>query len=195
MRFNMIMKFNIIMKKLYLFFGVLFFLFAIGYSLFTRPVQAVCPICTVAVIGGLGLSRYFGIDDSISGIWIGGLMVSLTLWTVDWLYKRNWEFLKKINVKYIYFLTLVSYILLTYLPMFWAGIIGHPFNTILGIDKLIFGSLLGACTFILAVLSDKKFREIKGRQLFQFQKVAFPVAALLIVSIVLYFFGGYLYKL
>ena len=78
---------------------------------------------------------------------------------------------------------------------FWSGIIGHPFNTILGIDKLVFGSILGFFAFILGVWADKKIREIKGKQLFNFQKVVFPVVSLLIVSLVLYFYGGYLYKL
>lgn len=184
-----------IMKKLFTFFSILFSLFAASSSLFVGEVRAVCPICTVAVAGGLGLSRYFGIDDSISGIWVGGLMISITLWTVDWLLKREWEFLKKINIKFIYFITFISFVLLTYLPLYWGRVIGHPFNTILGMDKLIFGSILGALFFLLGVWVDKKVRKVKGRQLFDYQKVVFPFGSLLIISLMLYFFGGYLYKL
>jgi hypothetical protein len=156
---------------------------------------AVGPICTVAVAGGLGLSRYFGIDDSVIGVWSGGLMVSLTLWTVDWLSKRNWSFMKKVNEKTRIIVSFLFWVLLTYPPLFWAGIIGHPFNTILGMDKLIFGSILGFFAFILGVWADKKVREIKGMQMFAFQKVVFPVLSLTIFSLVLYFWGGYLYKL
>ncbi|MDP3917891.1 MAG: hypothetical protein Q8Q30_01815, partial [Candidatus Woesebacteria bacterium] len=79
------------MRKIFVFIAVLFTLFTVHGSLFTQPVKAVCPVCTVAVAGGLGLSRYFGIDDSIIGIWSGGLMVSLTLWTIDWLSRKNWK--------------------------------------------------------------------------------------------------------
>jgi hypothetical protein len=37
----------------------------------------VCPVCTIAVAGGVGLCRYLGIDDLISGAWIGALLFSL----------------------------------------------------------------------------------------------------------------------
>ncbi|HRZ29924.1 MAG TPA: hypothetical protein P5052_04275 [Candidatus Paceibacterota bacterium] len=30
--------------------------------------QAVCPVCTVAIASGVGLCRYLGIDDLISGL-------------------------------------------------------------------------------------------------------------------------------
>lgn len=152
--------------------------------LFTREAQAVCPICTVAVGAGLGLSRYFGIDDMISGIWVGGLIVSLTIWTTEWLQKKNWKISN--------FLVLIFYILITYPPLSWAGIIGHPFNTVFGIDKLIFGSIIGALTFLLAIWADKKVRKIKGRQLFNYQRVVFPILSLTVFSLVLYFWGGHL---
>ncbi len=162
------------------------------YLLMPKTAYAVCPICTVAVGAGLGLSRYFGIDDSITGIWIGGLMISLTLWTVDWLQKKNWKLLKKFNSVTLVTLSFLFWVLLTYPPLSWAGIIGHPFNTILGIDKLVFGSILGAIAFLIGVWADKKVRKIRGKQLFNYQKVVFPVISLTIFSLVLYFWGGYL---
>ena len=140
----------------------------------------------------MGLSRYFGIDDMVSGIWVGGLMISLTLWTVDWLSKRNWKFLKKLNAKTVTFLSLLFWVLLTYPPLTIAGIIGHPFNTVFGMDKLIFGSVIGAVAFGLGVAADKKVRKIIGKQLFNYQKVTFPVVSLLVFSLMLYFWGGYL---
>lgn len=181
------------MKKQYKFLS--FLLLSSTFFLIPRPVLAVCPICTVAVAGGLGLSRYLGIDDSILGVWAGGLMVSVTLWTTDWLSRKNFNWIKKIEVKLLTLLVFLFWVLTTYVPLFELNIIGHPFNTILGIDKLIFGSILGFFAFLLGVWGDKKIREIKGKQLFNFQKVVFPVLALTILSLVLYFWGGYLYKL
>lgn len=172
-----------------------FLLVSSTYFLVPSPAHAVCPICTVAVAGGLGLSRYFGIDDSVIGVWSGGLMVSLTLWTIDWLNRKKFAFTKHLSNQLTKLLVFLFWVLLTYPPLFWAGIIGHPFNTIFGIDKLIFGSILGFFAFLLGVWGDKKVRAIKGKQLFNFQKVVFPVISLLIVSLVLYFYGGYLYKL
>lgn len=166
------------------------------YNVLIPPVaKAVCPICTVAVAGGLGLSRYFGIDDSIIGVWAGGLMVSVTMWTLDWLSRKNFVWIKKVETKLLTLLVFLFWVLTTYVPLFELNIIGHPFNKVLGIDKLIFGSILGFFAFLFSVWGDKKVREIKGKQLFNFQKVIFPVLTLTILSLVLYFWGGYLYKL
>jgi hypothetical protein len=170
-------------------------LYTIYNILFPSLAHAVCPICTVAVAGGLGLSRYFGIDDSIIGIWSGGLMVSVTLWTLDWLNRKKFKIFESLNKNLLTLLVFLFWILTTYVPLFELDIIGHPFNTILGIDKLVFGSILGFFAFLLGVWGDKKVREIKGKQLFNFQKVVFPVLSLTIFSLVLYFWGGYLYKL
>ena len=58
-------------------------------KLFLAPVAlAMCPLCTVAVTAGLGLSRFLGIDDAISGLWIGGIIVSTSYWFSEWLKKK-----------------------------------------------------------------------------------------------------------
>jgi hypothetical protein len=183
------------MKKYISFFVIILTLFALKSFVFVNTAKAVCPICTVAVAGGLGLSRYFGIDDSITGVWAGGLMVSVTMWTLDWLSRKDFKWLKNVNKKVLSVLAFLFWVLTTYIPLFELNIIGHPFNKILGIDKLVFGSILGFFAFLLGVWFDKKEREIRGKQLFNFQKVVFPVLTLTILSLVLYFWGGYLYKI
>ena len=54
----------------------IFPIIAVGL-LFAKKALAVCPICTVAAATGIGFSRWLGIDDTITGLWIGGLTVSL----------------------------------------------------------------------------------------------------------------------
>jgi len=66
--------------------------FAVLISLIAKSAFAVCPVCTVAVGAGLGLAEYFGIDDSISGLWIGALIVSMSIWTINWLNKKEIRF-------------------------------------------------------------------------------------------------------
>jgi len=172
-----------------------FLLIPVSYFLLPASALAVCPICTVAVGAGLGLSRWLGIDDTISGIWVGGFILSISLWTTDWIGKKNFKWSRKISDKSRTVLSLFFWSILTYPPLAVAGIIGHPYNTVLGIDKLIFGSVLGTIFFVIGILADKKVRKIKGRQLFNYQKVVFPVVSLTIVSLVVYFYGGYLYKI
>ncbi|HRS47988.1 MAG TPA: hypothetical protein P5225_01830 [Candidatus Paceibacterota bacterium] len=143
---------------------------------------AVCPVCTLAVGAGLGLSRWLKIDDLVSGLWVGALIVSLTFWTDDFLKK------KKINFQFSHLIILVIYLLLVILPLYFSGIIGHPLNTILGIDKLIFGTFLGILLFYLAVyLNDYLKSKNNNRVYFPYQKVIIPVAILLVTSLISYF--------
>lgn len=171
------------MKKLFLIFGSLLALFIIHYSLFVHSAYAVCPVCTVAIAGGLGLSRWLGIDDTISGLWVGGLILSSSFWLFDWLSKKGSSF----HTTYYLLLTTVFMYAFVLVP-FWLGkIIGHPFNKIFGIDKLIFGTAVGSLVFLAAIFLDKKVRQIKGKQLFNYQKVILPTGFLAIISLILYF--------
>lgn len=161
----------------------------------SKTTHAICPVCTVAVGAGLGLSRYFGIDDSVSSIWIGGMILSSSFWLIDWMHKKFPEKLKKYNASTIRDLTIISMYALVLLPLWFGKVIGHSLNTIIGVDKIIFGTALGSIMFLFGMWADKKVRKIKGKQLFQYQKVVFPVVSLLITSLILYYYGGYLYKL
>ena len=177
------------MKKILTFLTVtILFLFAP-----LSPAYAmICPVCTLAVGAGLGLSRYLGIDDAISGIWAGALVISISFWFCNWLKKKNYKFLKFIKERYLIYLSIIFWTAFTYIPLWKTVIIGHPFNVIWGIDKLIFGGIMGAATFLLAVYADKKVRKVKGKQLFNYQKVIIPISFLMIISLLMYFYGGYL---
>ncbi len=167
------------MKKI-----IKFFVFGITlisfYFINLAPAKAVCPVCTVAVGAGLGLSRYLGIDDAASGIWFGGLIMALALWSANWLKKKN------INIPYGSIISMIVWFILTIIPLKLGGVMGHPNNTILGIDKLLFGIILGIFTFYLGIAADKKIRQSKGRQLIDFQKVILPVAFLLTASVIMF---------
>lgn len=154
-----------------------------GSNFIVKTAEAVCPVCTIAVGAGLGLSRYFGIDDIISGLWIGGLILSSGLWFADWLKKRG----VGIKISVLNVASCIFFYLIVIVPLYFAGIMGHPFNTIYGIDRLLFGIIIGSVVFILAISLDKMIRKINGRQLFPFEKVVFPVVSLIIMSIILYF--------
>ena len=86
----------------------------------------VCPVCVVAIGAGLGLSRWFGIDDVVSSIWIGAFLVAVILGTLMWMKKKHWNFPDCEVV-----ITL-AYIFLTYIPLYYAKIVGHPVKYNLG---------------------------------------------------------------
>ena len=161
---------------------VVAFLLPLTSFLFPLAAHAICPVCTVAVAGGVGLSRWLGIDDTVSGIWIGGLTVSLTFWTDSWLES------KKFKISGRLFAVLVVYIALIVLPLYWMDVTGHPFNRMWGVDKLMLGMVFGGIVFALAVTAyDALKRRNNGHAWFPFQKVVMPVGALAVVSAIFYF--------
>jgi hypothetical protein len=159
-----------------------FILTFIGLSfVLAAPAQAICPVCTIAVGAGLGISRALGVDDTVTSVWIGGMMMSLTFWTIDWLAKKE----KKIP--YPKLLVPLFWYGLTFAPLLYTKVIGLTHNRILGIDKIVFGTVIGTLVFLLGRYLDGLVRKKYGKQFFQFQKVVFPVSALAIASIILYF--------
>jgi hypothetical protein len=143
--------------------------------------RAVCPICTVVVCASVGLSRWLGVDDTITGLWIGGLAVSLIIWTVDWLNKKNIRFMGRKP------LIVAGYYFLIIWPLYHYNMIGHPLNKLWGVDKLLLGITLGSIGFIMGVLINHYLKKINGGQAyFPFQKVVMPVSLLAILNLVLY---------
>lgn len=153
-------------------------------GLSTQVSYAICPVCTIAVGAGLGLSRYLGIDDLVTGVWLGGFLTSFSLMSANWLSKK--DYFKKIKKNYLNFASFALYFLLTFIPLHFAGITGHPYNKIIGIDKLLVGSFVGTLFFLASIYLDKKAREKFGKQFFNYQKVVFPVVLLAIVSLIFY---------
>ncbi|MFC1625739.1 hypothetical protein ACFL1Q_01765 [Patescibacteria group bacterium] len=148
-----------------------------------KSVLAFCPVCTVAVAAGLGLSRWIGIDDTVSGVWIGGLTLSSSLWFANWLRSKYGLCAK---TKHLNWMISGFFYLLVFIPLYYSGILGHPFNTLWGMDKLVVGTIFGSLVFLLSFWLDRKIREIHKKQLFNFQKVIIPVALLLLTSAVLF---------
>lgn len=142
---------------------------------------AVCPVCTVAVGAGVGFSRWLGIDDLISGAWLGGLIVSCIIWFLAWLDK------KQIYFKLRGIVIIILFYLLFLAPLYWSDIIGGPFNKFCGLDKIVFGVIVGSFTFLLAVwLNNFLKKRNQGKALFPFQKVVLPLAFLIITTAVIY---------
>jgi hypothetical protein len=150
-------------------------------ALFVNPAKAFCPVCTVAVGAGLGISKVLGIDDVISGVWIGGLTLSMSLWTINFLDGRKIRFLfrKPLILFLMYALVIV--------PLQWANLIGIPYNTLWGVDKIILGTIIGSAGFALAmVFNNILLKSNNGKVFFPFQKVAVPLLTLNIINLIFY---------
>lgn len=153
-----------------------------GLFLSAGKALAVCPVCTIAVGAGVGFSRWLGIDDTISGLWIGGLTASMILWTFNWLNKKSVFFQGRDII------IVLAYFALIIIPLFYpAGIIGHPYNKFWGLDKLLLGIILGSAFFFLGAKSYEYILKKRGRAHFPFEKVVMPIFPLVILSVIFYF--------
>lgn len=143
--------------------------------------KAICPLCIVAIGAGLGLSRWLGIDDTVSSIWIGALLVALIMWTLIEMRKKNWHF------PFDALVISLAYYLLTFIPLYYYGIVGHPLNKIFGIDKIVFGTAVGTVIFLLSYwLHMYLKKKNNGKSFFPYQKVVLPVVILILTSLIIW---------
>ena len=154
----------------------------IGLFSLIPTAMAHCPLCTAATVIGVGITRSFGLDDSIVGVFVGAMIVSSALWVNNILKKRNIKGHAFLRVGSI---TLATFVL-TILSFYYAGIFGLA-NTyrIFGIEKIIFGILSGvAVSFIVLVASN--FIKIKngGKVLFSYQTMIITLVALILNALV-----------
>lgn len=162
----------------------LFFIGLPALSLFALPAKAVCPVCVVAVGAGLGLSEYLGIDDTIAGVWIGGMIVAMIAWNINWFNKKNWLFGNK-DLRDV--LTTIIYYTMVIWPLMSQGLIGNPLRKLFGLDKLGLGIVIGSIGFLGATLWYNDIKKNNGGHAqFPFQKVAWPVGALILLSLSFY---------
>jgi hypothetical protein len=143
---------------------------------------AFCPVCVVAVAGGVGLSRWLGVDDTVTGLWVGALIVASIGWTYTFLKNRKWDFWgNKVLIAILYYLVILG-------PLWRADIIGHPLNKIWGVDKLVVGVIVGSVFFLTGMLIYSPLKKKNNnRAHFPFEKIVLAIVPIVILSIVFYF--------
>ena len=150
-------------------------LFAISFVLFLIPmVYAHCPLCTAAVGTGIVVTRFYGVDDAIVGIWIGAFIVSTALWLN-----------KAIKKKFIPLQELLLIILAlasTIIPLYLAGLIGNMPSKLFGVDKLLLGILAGSLATYLGFFVSNIIKKKREKVLFPFQTIILTLAFLLLSS-------------
>jgi|WetSurMetagenome_2_1015567.scaffolds.fasta_scaffold226057_1 hypothetical protein len=148
---------------------------------FAQTALAVCPVCVVGVGAGVGLARWLKIDDTITGLWIGGLTIAMVMWTIEWLNKKNIKFWgREALVAVVYYATVIW-------PLYSVEIIGHQYHKIWGMDKLIFTIFVGSAAFFGFEKWYRAMRAKRGKSLFKYQKVVWAWLPLVILSIVFFF--------
>lgn len=149
---------------------------------FLPVANAVCPVCTVAVGAGLEGARLLGVDDVITGIWAGGLTLSLAGWTANYMRSHG------VSRPIWYVLNFVAYYAILALVYFIP--LNNPivlFNDrcMWGIDQFLLGIVIGSIVFFVMELWYSTIKKNNGgHALFPFQKVVMPFGGLLITTLI-----------
>ena len=156
----------------------------IGPLFFARPALAHCPLCVAGAGVGLTLSRWIGIDDSITGVWLGAFLGAISFWTETALIKDK-------ELK----LTLRP---LIYLGIFVATIWSfYKFNLIVthgeifGLHKLTFGMIAGGILFYLVDVIDDLLIKKYGKVFFPYQRIIVSLGSMLTLSVGIYILINY----
>lgn len=159
-------------KFLFSFFSIL----VSSFSFLVPPALAQCPICIVTVGGGMLIAQKLGVDDFLVSIWISALNTAISFWLAS-----------KLKIKILKNGHILSLIMLATVLMYFrfTDQIGVPSNTLLGIDKIIFGSIVGLLAMGLGnhtyILTKTKNG---GKTIFPYAKVVFPLGFVLIITLI-----------
>ncbi len=158
-------------------------LIAIRYTLFPAPVSAHCPLCVAGAVAGVSVTRWIGVDDSITGVWIAALLGAMSFWFSSWLYPKISH---KFKSETLLFLKPFVY-LIVFASTIWSF---YRFNLVIrmsqifGLDKLTFGMLTGGILFYLADL-------IKIKHYFNYQRIVISLGSMIILSLAIYVLINY----
>lgn len=166
------------MKKVLLTMG---FLFTSISQAFANPA---CVVCTVAVGASLSIARKLGVDDSVVGVWAGGMLALLGFWMVTWFDKKKWNFFGRDFLLVWGSVAMIGFVYIsqiTYSP--------RPMLYFLYIDPFLLSVVLGA---LVLIWSSDFYQWLKvkngGKAHFPFEKVVVPVLSLAILSTYFYFY-------
>lgn len=155
-----------------------FLMIACGALMLVPMAHAVCPVCTVAVGAGLEGMRLLGVDDVITGIWAGGLTLSLFFWTAGWLKRHGVT-----NIWLQIIVPFVGYYALLGALYFIPGVLQYRAETLWGMDKFLLGTIVGTVAFYMGARWYIRLkRENGGHAKFPFQKVVVPLSFLMVAT-------------
>ena len=166
-------------------------LLIIPVLLFADLAIANCPVCAIAAGAGVAAARFYGIDDSIVGVFLGALIISSALWLNKWLKKKNFNIREMVIV-------IISFLLFV-VPFYFSGIIMNIERVkampevysmfglgIFGMDKLLIGTIIGSLFVWGSFGLSGYIKKTRGEALYPYQSISFMIMTLVILSVVLW---------
>lgn len=158
-----------------------------------QVVSAMCPLCVAGAAVGLSLARYYGLDDTVTGLWLGALVVSTALWITILI--RN--MMRKRKIRFIPFQDVIVFIGIaaaTIVPFYSAGFFNGMTgmtDTIFGINKLVIGVVIGSIiTFFGPPLSN--FIKRRRKSVFPYQTILLTLGLLAAFSLLFWYLTKYI---
>ena len=166
--------------------------FLLAFTAVVSVAQAFCP-CIVAAAAGIAVARYFGVNDIVTGLWIGAMLYLTGIWTEDeikkYLRKKNryddYARHKKIamHLALVYGITAMSVWFLWYFGYF------SGFSVIVygaRINSLLLGTMIGVALTLFTSLANRELWHMGIKH--KFQKAALITVVLLAFSVLLWGF-------
>lgn len=148
-----------------------FLLVPSAYLLLPQVAYGHCPLCVAGAAAGITLTRWVGVDDSITGVWMGALLGAISIWTyLAATKKRNFPWAKPLIYLGIFGVTIWS---------FYKFNLVIRMSQIMGLDKLTFGILAGGILFYL-------IDSVKIKHYFNYQKIVISLGSMIILSLAIY---------
>jgi len=158
----------------------LIFIIAITFIVVLPSVMAHCPLCTGATIIGVGITRSFGLDDSIVGIFVGGMIVSTALWFDNILKRKDIGTKGNSKLRLVSLIILIS--ILTLITFYYTGLFGRGNSyRILGVESILVGSLSGGIVSLGSFYYSNHLKDKNnGKVLFNYQTIVISLIALIL---------------
>ena len=127
---------------------------------------------------GVGVTRAWGLDDALVGIFVGGMIASSALWLNNVLTKKGLKgnnYLKSISL-------IVAVFVLTLWTFSLAGLFG-PANVyrIFGIERITLGAISGTIVSFAAFFASNEIKKVnRGKVLFNYQTMILTFGALIL---------------
>lgn len=149
----------------------------LALAAFMPFVSAHCPLCTAAVGMGVAVTRFYGVDDMIVGLWVGAFIISTALWLNNVLKKKYIPFQDHIVTILIFAATIISF--------YFGGLFNA--SSIFGVDKLLLGIIAGSILVYAGLFISSNVKQInKNKVIFPFQTIIFILALLAITSVIVW---------
>lgn len=129
----------------------------------------------------MALARWLGVSDLVLGLWMGALLISVSVVTVKWLAKYGKDF--KGSFWVVFLLTLALTIYSVKGQLVWSG-----FGLVIGLPPVIAGIIFGAILIFGIDFVNKLFiSRHEGKVYFLYQKLIVPIVGIVLASLITHF--------